>query len=146
MEEGIWTRKTLTIAHGNQRAAGKRCVQGCLTEGNINKRVCRNDENENLGAAGDVVVDKAALVEVGEVVVNGSIVLRKQKPFEHVIPQSEQSDKGDRENKGREWGQSGNAGHFHSQNMSIRIHVGPHGGNDGDGVLIFFDFGMMRIS
>ena len=101
-----------------------------MTKGNVNKRVRRDDEDKNLGAASDVVVEKAALVEIGEIFVNGSIPLGKQKPLEHVVSQSEENDKGDGENEGREGGQGGNAGDFHFPNVSVRVYVKPHGGKD----------------
>ena len=48
-----------------------------MAESDIDKRICRDYEDENLGAAGNMVVQEAALVVFGEVVVNRSIALGK---------------------------------------------------------------------
>ena len=101
------------VAHGHPRAARKRRVQGCVSKGHVDKGVRGDDEDEHLGAAGDVVVDEAALVEFGEVVVDGSVIFGEQASFEDVVSKSEESDEGDGEYEGREGGQGGDAGDFH---------------------------------
>ena len=102
-----------------------------MAESNIDKRICRDCENENLGAPGDVVVEEAPLVDFGKVIVNVTIILGKQKPFEHPISQGKENNTGDGENEGRVRGQPGDAGDVHISNMGVGVHIGLHLGNDG---------------
>lgn len=72
-----------------------------MAESNIDKRIRRDCENENLGAPSDVVVEEAPLVDFGKVIVDGAVILGKQKPFEHPISQGKENNKGDGENERR---------------------------------------------
>lgn len=72
-----------------------------MPESNIDKRICRDCENENFGAPRDVMVEEAPLVDFGKVIIDGTIILGKQKPFEHPISQGKENNTGDGEHKGR---------------------------------------------
>lgn len=72
-----------------------------MAESNIDEWICRDHEDENLGATGDMVIEEAPLVDFGKVVVDASIELGKQKPFEHPVSQGKENNAGDGENEGR---------------------------------------------
>lgn len=71
-----------------------------MAESNVDKRICRDHENENLGAAGNVVVEEAPLVDFGQVIIHGTITLGKQKSFEQPISQGKENNTSDGKDEG----------------------------------------------